>query len=432
MILSRGTVLPTEEQSRVLEQLPGWINETLARPPLLPEVTIAACDRLSRRAQDGAFDREIAGLDLDPALKKEQVDTALALLRRESLQAMVDIQLGPAPFAPVTVRPPHHSGAIVKQRRPLGVLLHIAAGNLDGLPAFTVVEGLLAGNINLLKLPSADHGLSIALLRRLVEEEPALADYIYVFDTPSEDVAALRRLADLSDGVVIWGGEGAVSAVRTLAPTGVKLIEWGHRLGFAYVTDRGREEGQLSALAEHIMKTKQLLCSSCQTIFLDTGDMGQLREFAGQFLPLLERAARRWPVRDMGALAQGTLRRYTARLERAAGQGGETILEGDGCSLTLREDRELELSAQFGNPILKCLPRSELLPPLRRSRGVLQTAGLLCAPEERRSLTETLLRAGLVRITGAGEMSRGTCTDAHDGEYPLQRYTRVVQWDAMP
>ena len=82
MILSRGTILPTEEQSRVLEQLPGWINETLARPPLLPEVTIAACDRLSRRAQDGEFDREIAGLDLDPAKTEEILTEACEKARR--------------------------------------------------------------------------------------------------------------------------------------------------------------------------------------------------------------------------------------------------------------------------------------------------------------------------------------------------------------
>ena len=43
--------------------------------------------------------------------------------------------------------------------RPLGVLLHIAAGNADGLPAFSVAEGLATGNINILKLPQADNGL---------------------------------------------------------------------------------------------------------------------------------------------------------------------------------------------------------------------------------------------------------------------------------
>ena len=64
---------------------------------------------------------------------------------------------------------------------------------------------------------------------------------------------------------------------------------------------------------------------------------------------------------------------------------------------------------------------------LRRHKGVLQTAGLICAPEEREELAMVLLRAGVVRVTGADDMSRTTCGDAHDGDYPLRRYTRVTE-----
>ena len=49
------------------------------------------------------------------------------------------------------------------QTVPLGTLFHVTAGNVDGLPAFSAVEGLLTGNINLVKLPSGDQGLSLAV-----------------------------------------------------------------------------------------------------------------------------------------------------------------------------------------------------------------------------------------------------------------------------
>ena len=32
-----------------------------------------------------------------------------------------------------------------------------------------------------------------------------------------------------------------------------------------------------------------------------------------------------------------------------------------------------------------------------------------------------------IRVTGPGDMSRTTCGDAHDGDYPLRRYTRVTE-----
>mgnify|MGYP000613963340 CR=1 FL=1 len=85
------------------------------------------------------------------------------------------------------------------------------------------------------------------------------------------------------------------------------------------------------------------------------------------------RAARE---RNRDGAAQAALYTHTYRLERLAeGAGGRTWF-GEGCSLTLKPDRELELSPLYGNVLVKCLPREELLPVLRRQKGRLQTAGL--------------------------------------------------------
>ena len=78
-----------------------------------------------------------------------------------------------------------------------------------------------------------------------------------------------------------------------------------------------------------------------------------------------------------------------------------------------------------GNVLVKLLPQAELLPALRRQKGRLQTAGLLCPPEQREALTELLARAGVTRVTRAGSMSAAFPGEAHDGEYPLRRYVRV-------
>ena len=65
----------------------------------------------------------------------------------------------------------------------------------------------------------------------------------------------MKRLAGLADGVVVWGGDGAVRGVRELAGPSVKLIEWGHKISFAYVTlkgVRGQDGGrQLRLLARN-------------------------------------------------------------------------------------------------------------------------------------------------------------------------------------
>ena len=416
MIFANGKLLPDSQRDKLLQGLENEINAARLGPPLEAETVISAVDALGKRLAGGEFDTLLA--QYLPA--GAELDDLLPLLSRETLTQKLKTELGEDPFVP------RDHGRTAARRLPLGTLLHIAPGNMPGLPVYSVVEGLLTGNVNLLKLPRSDKGLSLAALSLLCEQEPRLAPYIYAFDLPSADTEALGRLARLADGIVTWGGEGAVKAARALAGPGCKLIEWGHRLSFAYISGYADREAELTALAGHIIATNQRLCSSCQVIFLDSGDRTEGEAFCREFLPYLEAAAAQRPGSFAGAAS--SLSGHTALLERqAAGKdAGELHLRGRGCSVTLRPGRDLELSPMEGNVFVKLLPRSELLPALRKSKDVLQTAGLICPPGERETLAALLARAGVTRITRPGAMSASFPGEAHDGEYPLRRYTRVV------
>lgn len=367
MMFAGGNILPQEELPTLLDTLEERLNETRSGPPLDVDVVLDAVDRLGRALDSGELDPLLAQYAPPSAL--EELREVRGMIRRETLEERLQLELGDLRPGTWVERP---FGRTLVQ--PLGVLLHITPGNQPGLPLFSALEGLLTGNLNLIKLPHGDRGLTLAALRRL-------------------------------------------------APPGCKLMEWGHRLSFAYVAGYEDREAEWSALARHIVRTGGLLCSSCQVIFLDTGRLEEGEAFCQAFLPLLNRAARE---RNRDGAAQAALYTHTYRLERLAeGAGGRTWF-GEGCSLTLKPDRELELSPLYGNVLVKCLPREELLPVLRRQKGRLQTAGLLCRPEEREELTALLARAGVTRITRAGEMSCTFPGEAHDGEYSLRRYIRLV------
>ena len=96
------------------------------------------------------------------------------------------------------------------------------------------------------------------------------------------------------------------------------------------------------------------------------------------------------------------------------------------CRLTACEDSELALSDMFGRVPVKRLPRERLMAVLRRKKGYLQTAGLLCDDSDRAELTERLIRCGVNRVTYAGNMSAVFAGESHDGEYPLRRYVRIA------
>lgn len=422
MILSRGEILPPERTGEVLDQLRGWLAETFAGEPLDPLCVVEACDTLARQVAAGEYDTAVRFVTAGGGATREQIDSAIAFFSRESLLFKLKTELGEQ-NQPLRETPPGCKFVIERRFAPLGTLLHIAAGNVDALPAYSVVEGLLAGNVNLLKLPQADGGLSVMLLAALTQIEPKLIPYIYVFDTPSSDLETLRRLASFADGIVVWGGDEAVAAARKLAPVNARVIEWGHKLSFAYAVPDASDEA-LAGLARQIVSTRQLLCSSCQGVFVDTEDMTELHAFCERFLPFLDREAKAAPPPDIGTRAQITLLQYTERLE---GRPGKRLFAGACSSITACEDSALEMSFAFGNCWAKRLPRAKMVAGLRPYLGYLQTAGLLCRERDWAELSGLLMRAGVCRVRTGENMSVPMAGEAHDGEFALRRYGKIVE-----
>ena len=255
-----------------------------------------------------------------------------------------------------------------RRRYPLGVLLHLGAGNVPGLGA-----------------------------------------YIHVFPISSDREETIRRLMEMADGVVVWGSDETVRQVRTMAGPDKRLIEWGHRFSFVYCTEQGlKDREKVRELALHILKTQQRSCSSCQAVFLDTERTGAAKEAArllqGEIHSL--QAELGW---DEGQIAQMTLRGYTAGLEDVMAANVTGI-----CADTR--------SWAGGCPVL-CLPRHRLIRELRRIRLSLQTAGLICKEEEWEELSYRLLRAGAVRVKRPGQMDAGAYGGYHQ-EQPWSQASR--------
>ena len=414
MILYRGELYENERQEALLRDLEKDLYTPLRRGDRLePETVIRACDALAQRVLRGDYDSIVRPLLETYGIGEEQFRALAGLFCREGLEKKCAVELCDPPLL--------LEGNVRRERRPLGVLLHIAAGNVDALPAYSVAEGLLAGNVNILKLPTGDSGLSVKLLSELVSLEPGLKEYIYVFDVPSLETETLVRLAKLADGVALWGGDAAALAARRLTDVDTKLIVWGHKLSFAYA-EPDASDAELAALARGVCQTEQLLCSSCQGIFLDTEDPGEQRRFAERFFPIFRGESRAAGLPDYGMRAKNAVSLYTDRLE-----GREGLYSGDGVSLRLLEGEDLELSRLYRDLWVRRLPLERLF-DLRRYKGRLQTAAVLTAdPEKRRSISRTLGDAGVVRIVSAGNMARAIAGEAHDGLYALREYTRIVE-----
>ena len=132
MILANGTVYDTARQGDILGVLEDQINATLASRRLEAETVVAAIHTLGERLAAGAFAPLLARLELDGA--ERYMEQLIPMLRREALEYKLQVELG-RDAASYSTKPPGKLPPLTVQPAPLGVLLHIAAGNVDGLTA---------------------------------------------------------------------------------------------------------------------------------------------------------------------------------------------------------------------------------------------------------------------------------------------------------
>lgn len=424
MILFNEQLLPDAQIDSVIKSLPDFCIQTITEQKINASDIIRACGILSKQIQQGAYSRFLNPLIEQGIFTKHQLEEAVQFFHRENLEYKYQTELGNLMKDTEELHPPGQAGIIKRQYMPLGILFHIAAGNAEGLPFYSVIEGLLAGNINILKLPSKDDGLSVFLLRELTKLCPDIAPYITVVDIPSSNPSLLQKLGHMADAIVVWGGDDAIRAVRNLADTQTQIISWGHKLSFAYAAPDAPEP-ELRKLARHICGTNQLLCSSCQGIFVDTEDLPAVENMGLRFLSFLEEESRRYPKPPLGIRGKISISLYNEELEAATSH--KKVLRGNGVSVILANDHKLELSYMYRNCWVKPLPRRDIIKALKPYRGHLQTAALLCRGEDKSYLAQQLLKSGVIRITDAERMSAMVTGGTHDGEYPLRRYSRIVE-----
>ncbi|MHB1314314.1 MAG: acyl-CoA reductase [Christensenellales bacterium] len=428
MNLISGEIMNRKQSLERLENIRESVSRTLFNGDLPVQKVINACDTLSKRMNEAEHLPLLLSLGMTMEKARAELESVRQMMSREYLESRLRIEFCGARDSETEFLPFAGKARVRQSWKPLGVLLHIAAGNVDALPVFSVIEGLLSGNINLLKLPGSDDGLSIAILKKLIEIEPLLADYVYVFDYPSEDIESMKKMACAADTIVVWGGDDAVSAVRRMADANTKIIEWGHKISFAYISDTDCGDGALEGIAYNICDTGQLFCNSCQGLYLNTADFNEVAAFSKRFLSILDRVALSMPEKfDPFLRAQKTLELATERLESPAKK--RQVFQTANCSVIACSDSLLEPSYKFRNCWIKPLPKEQLLLNLLPHKNHLQTAALLCKEEERAALENMLQKTGIVRITSGENMSKSYCGMPHDGEFPLRRYMKTVSFE---
>ncbi|GGX27853.1 acyl-CoA reductase [Streptomyces noursei] len=480
----QGEFIGDAEVADRLAELPARVERALVEP-LSTETVLVACDTLSRALRQPHGDiharlmEQLTGAadgpaDTRPATDREEAAALLAeladALARPALERKLRRELGGP--RPERLTRPDARETTYEAWAPVGLLVHIAPGNAAAVAPLSVVEGLLAGNVNVLKTSSSDTALAQHLLAELAAADPtgAVGRRIVALRFPSSRQDLMRSMCAPADAVAVWGGEDAVQGVAALIPPGCRLVEWGHKISFAYLTREARtDRDALVALATDVCRMEQQACSSPQVVYLDLDtdtDTGtcigtgtgtgtgaatdaeggtptpvardELFAFAEQFAAVLAEVSAKFPVPRRGAAdlvdaaeqAEITTTELVTRAEQHLGLT-KVVAADDGTWRVFADTRPALTASPLHRTVwIKPLPRREIVATLRPMRRYLQTASVAGSRADLAELTRSLLTAGVLRITPVGAMLDSYAGEPHDGVYALQRYSRRVSVQA--
>jgi hypothetical protein len=318
------------------------------------------------------------------------------------------------------------------------LLVHVWAGNVPGLPLWSLVCGLLVKAPAVGKVASAEPLFATLFARLLAEVEPRLADALAIVSFKGGDTVSEGALFAEADTVLAYGGNETLAALRQQLPVSTRFLPHGHKLSVGLVSaaalDAQHLPGVARAAALDVVRYEQQGCYSPHAYYVARGGRVSPREFAlalaGELSALQHKFARRTLSLEEAASVAGWRQGQELR-----GQDGSVELIGDAGA-----PWAVAYADQAG-PLLPCaLNRTvqvqavaslaETLPLLAVQRDFLQTVGIAASPEELHALAEGLGLAGATRICALGQMTAPEAGWHHDGRFSLLDLVRMVEIEA--
>jgi len=166
-----------------------------------------------------------------------------------------------------------------------GLCFHIAPANIPINFAFTWVFSLLAGNANVVRLPSKDFPQVDALLSIInvtLEKYPTLKERNAFVKYPRTDNETTAAYCQMADCRMIWGGDRTIAAIKAL-PTKPRCVDitFADRYSVALINAEAilkADDDQIARLAQDFYNDTYLMdqnaCSSPQVILWEVGKLG--------------------------------------------------------------------------------------------------------------------------------------------------------------
>ncbi|MEY5098327.1 MAG: hypothetical protein RJA36_1046 [Pseudomonadota bacterium] len=435
-------------------------------PALEPQQLQALCEQVRGAGRQGlralpvreivqAIDRTIQHL-LDPASPEHQLLLRWLPLSTGFSPEMIRVNLGPTlrSFRALQLQrflvedlgnpalldgfEPRVTGGWTHAEGP-DLLAHVWAGNVPGLPLWSLVCGLLAKAGNIGKVSAGEPVFATVFAQALAQLEPRLGAAVAVLWWERSDIDTASLVWSQADTVLAYGGDAALRELQAQMPPGVRFLPHGHKLSFGIVGRAALSAGRAPTLArlaaDDVVRHEQQGCYSPQFFYVERGGQVTPQEFAQRLAAGLQQLAPKFPRPQPGLAESAQIAQWRSSLEWAALDDAGVQLLGhpeQSWSVVYR-DRATPIAP---GPLHRCVQvvaldsLDQLLACLAPQRRYLQSAGLAVAPEQLQALADQLAAAGVTRLSAIGQMAQPAPGWHNDGRPSLLDLVTLVDLEA--
>jgi len=364
------------------------------------------------------------------------LDSFFKQLTYENFQALLEQDLGlPQRLDEMASADKSNRAAMV--RAPV-MLVHITAGNLPNPTLLSTVLGVLVRAAQFVKCASGTSLLPRLFAHSLYEAEPKLGACLEIAEWRGGNAELEEALFEEADLITATGSDETLAAIRRRVPNKTRLLTYGHRVSFAFVSSRklsGLDVGKtIERTAADVVAWNQQGCLSPHVIYVENGGAISAEHFAERLAKELERLEEREPRGELPVEAAAAIASRRSFYEVRAAHSPETLLwrseNSTGWTVVYESDPRFQLSCL--NRFIYVKPAKNLTEALQSAdavRGNVSTVGLAARINETQGLAIELARWGVSRICPLGQMQNPPLTWRHDGRPSLGELVAWSDWE---
>jgi phenylacetate-coenzyme A ligase PaaK-like adenylate-forming protein len=369
-----------------------------------------------------------------PEMVQAGIDTLASILNYDNLMTRLKVDLGDTGYLDEYKYNAGFKGYF--RAVPWGVMSHVSAGNVFVGAVDTLIQGIITKNVNIMKMSGNDPIFPIIFAEAIqtADTDNLISDTFALLPFRGGDKEVESVVKELSDCIIVYGGEEAIKAYRDGLGFHTKVIEYGPKYSLCMIDGPELSKQGIENIAELVAKDftmwEQSACSSPHTVFITEG---AAYKFANIIAEKLKNWAEKIPhsIIPYQEQVEITKSRELARVEEALGNVKLIIPAIDDQSWTVIYQKECKFMVSPHHRtayIIAVKNFDEAIEAITPFGQFIQSVSIIADDAKTFYLAEKVAEIGADRITEAGMMSSRKHGTPHDG---TRGTLELVRWVSL-